>query len=64
MRRISRYTLLTKIPHFRNIRITDDFYLISLYSKTSRCGHVKWNIGEIIRYIGSYIFIPVKVVRK
>lgn len=63
MRKISRYALLTKIPHFRKIRITDDFYLISLYSKTSRSEMVKWDIGNIIRLIGSYIFIPVKVVK-
>lgn len=63
MKRIRRYTLLTKTPHFRKIKITDDFYLISLYSKTSRYGMVKWNIGNILKYIGSYIFIPVKVVK-
>lgn len=63
MRKISRYSLLTKIPNFRKIRITDDFYLISLYSKTSRGGLVKLDIGNIIRFIGSYIFIPVKVVK-
>ena len=62
MRTIKRHVFDNYLQHFRKIHICNDYYMLSVISKTGRSGVVEWDIRNILLYLLSFIFVVVKVV--
>lgn len=62
MRKIHEYQLNKNLKYFRKIHVYRDIWLVSIRAKRTIDGRFPVNIKNILHYLFSFVFIPVKII--